>query len=163
MKRKKFNEQDYVVTGVMGREREHVKEMMICVFMALIERGDDGSGFPIWGESRSKLMEVAYALAKWGIVIHHPTGGPASMREIAGMLCRSLHCSVPRNIYNPIYLMRKRKRCVVDYYAKLWREGRVTPASSLLWAEPVYFPKIHNYKEAFDSPYFRRLHMKTAD
>lgn len=160
MKRKNFDEKDYVLTETMGSEREYVKEMLINVFTTLVDSADDGSGFPIWGESRAKLMELAYTFSKWRIFIHHPTGTPASMREIAEMLCKALHCEVPRNIYRPVERMKKRNRCVVDYYAKLWRENRTSPSSSLLWSRPVQFPKIHNYRVAFDSPAFRALHAK---
>lgn len=160
MKRKNFDERDYVLTEVGGKERKEVIDMMVQVFSCLISRGDDGTGFPIWGESKAKLMELAYVLAKLRIFIHHPTGKPATTKDIAEWLCRSLHCEVPRNIYQPAARMRQRQKSIVDYYAMLWRENRTTPAVSLLWARPIVFPKIQNYREAFDSPYFRALHKR---
>lgn len=158
MKRINFNEQDYVITEVTGEERLHTKNMMISVFKALVESKDDGSGFPLWGESKAKLMQLAYVLAKWQVFKHQPTGTPASMKEIAGMLCRALHCRVPRNIYQPVFRVKKRGRgSVVDYYAKLWRENRTSPSISLLWAIPLQFPKITDYYGVFDSPAYRLL------
>lgn len=159
MKRKKYDERDYVVTEVMGEERAFVLNMITNVFSVLVASDDRGTGFPIWGESKAKLMELAYVLAKERVFIHHPTGTPASIKEVATWLCKALHCDVPRNIYEAASRTRLRgRRTVVDYYAMLWREAHVTPAISLLWAKPIQFPKIHNYKEAFDSPYFRDLH-----
>lgn len=159
MKRKNIDELNTIVSEIYGSEREQVKEMLISAFTRLVDRKDDGSGFPIWGESKAKLMELAYAFSQWRIFIHHPTGTPATMREIAEMLCEALHCDVPHNIYDPVFRMRKRGRCVIDYYAKLWREGHVSPEASFLWARPIQFPKIHDYVAAFDSPYFRAVHM----
>lgn len=156
-----YDESDYVLTEVMGEEREHTMRMIIDVFTALLNHKDSGTGFPIWGESMAKLMELAYVLTKLRIFIHHPTGTPATMKDIACGLCEALHCDVPKNIYQPASRQRLRgRKSIVDYYAMLWREGKTSPAISLLWAEPIQFPKIHNYRVAFDSSYYRNLHSK---
>lgn len=161
MKRKKFNESEHVITEVVGEERTHTLQMMIDVFTRLIASNDRGTGFPIWGESKAKLMELAYVLAMERVFIHHPTGTPATIKDVAEMLCKALHCKVPKNIYEPASRVRRKGgKSIVDYYAKLWRENRSSPSSSLLWAEPIYFPQIKNYREAFDSPAFRRLHTR---
>lgn len=158
MKRIEYDERDYVVTDVMGEERQHTIMMIIKVFTALVERQDDGSGFPLWGESKAKLMQLAYVLAKWKVFVHKPTGAPASIKEVAELLCKALHCKVPRNIYQPA--CRKRKRghgSIVDYYAKLWRENRSSPTISIMWDIPVQFPMIEDYTYVFDSPAYRLL------
>lgn len=158
MKRVDFDERDYVVTDVMGEERRHTMKMMIDVFTALVNSPDDGSGFPLWGESKARLMQLAYVLTKWRVFIHHPTGAPATMHDVAVMLCNALHCKVPQNIYQPVSRMKKKGRCtIVDYYAKLWRENRTSPASSLLWSVPLQFPMIEDYTYVFDSPAYRLL------
>lgn len=151
MKRNNHDESIFVITEVTGEERRHTLEMMVQVFTALIEHDDHGSGFPIWGESMAKLMEVAYVLAKLRIFIHFPGGTPATMKEIAEWLCKALHCEVPANIYEAPSRTKKRgRRTIVDYYAMLWRENESTPASSLLWAKPIQFPRLKSYRHVFD-------------
>lgn len=157
MKRVNNDERNSIVTEVMGEEYRHTMMMITDVFTDLVRRPDDGSGFPLWGESKAKLMELAYVLAKSHVFVHRSTGTPASMAEIAARLCKALHCRVPSNIYQPVLRLKKRGRGIVDYYAKLWRENRTSPKSSLLWSVPYQFPMIEDYTFVFDSPAYRLL------
>lgn len=149
MKRRMYDERNYVVTEVMGKEREETKQRMSRFFVWLMHHADDGSGFPKWGETRAKLMEVAYVLTKWQ-VFTNDKGLPMSNAEVAEGLCKAVHCPVPCNIYQAASrCRRKHRRSVVDYYAKLWRENKTGPERSLLWTNPVIFPKFTSYRGVF--------------
>lgn len=140
----------YVRTEVQGDELRDTMMRMMRFFAAVMDLPDSDSGFPRWTERPSRLVETAWVLWQWGVFIHHPTGSPMTFREICQRLCHKLHVRMPANIYGVGYVCRQpAHRCIVDYYAMLWRENRTGLDSMLLWYEPPVLPRITSYRGMF--------------
>lgn len=145
-------------TTFHDRHLDSMMERMSQFFGKIIDLGDDGSGFPRWGQSAGELMEVCWLLYYRQTLVHHPDGRPMTMRQIAEALCRNLHCPMPYNIYA---LASRRRRAgrkpVVCLYSRLWRENHTGLDSLLLWSEPVRFDPIRSYRGVFSSPAYDEL------
>lgn len=149
-KYKYYDEHDYVKTEVIGQERFETKERMCRFFSWVMDMEPRDDGFPRWNERPSRLIEAAWVLWRWRIFIHHPTGEPMPFKELATILCQKLHVKMPSNIYSVAYNCRQPgHRSIVDYFAKIYREGKVGLESMLYWREPIKFPKLKSYRGVF--------------
>ncbi len=127
-----------------------IEDRMVELFSAVIDLDCASSEFPIWSDTTSQLMEVAWTLSRMHRIIDHDTHRPMTMQRIATLLCRNLHRRLPANIYSVARQSRLTGRpSVVDYFGRLWFEGGVDINVFIQWQKPVRFPKLRCYRGVF--------------
>lgn len=126
------------------------KARMVAFFQRMMNLSPRGDGFPRWQDSADQLIENAYQLWQWRVFTDKSTGRPMTFREIATRLCRNLHVRMPANIYAVARYSRSTRRLpVVEYFAMLWREARLSPEILVTWDEPITLPKPASYRGLF--------------
>lgn len=126
------------------------KARMVAFFQRMMNLSPRGDGFPRWQDSADQLIENAYQLWQWRVFTDKSTGRPMTFREIATRLCRNLHVRMPANIYAVARYSRSTRRLpVVEYFAMLWREARLSPEILVTWEEPITLPKPTSYRGLF--------------
>lgn len=126
------------------------KARMVAFFQRMMNLSPRGDGFPRWQDSADQLIENAYQLWQWRVFTDKSTGRPMTFREIATRLCRNLHVRMPANIYAVARYSRSTRRLpVVEYFAMLWREARLSPEILVTWEEPITLHKPTSYRGLF--------------
>lgn len=126
------------------------KARMVAFFQRMMNLSPRCDGFPRWQDSADQLIENAYQLWQWRVFTDKSTGRPMTFREIATRLCRNLHVRMPANIYAVARYSRSTRRLpVVEYFAMLWREARLSPEILVTWEEPITLPKPTSYRGLF--------------
>lgn len=126
------------------------KARMVAFFQRMMNLSPRCDGFPRWQDSADQLIENAYQLWQWRVFTDKSTGRPMTFREIATRLCRNLHVRMPANIYAVARYSRSTRRLpVVEYFAMLWREARLSPEILVTWEEPITLPKSTSYRGLF--------------
>ena len=136
-----------------GDELAVVRRELTDFFGKYLFWGGNGSGFPRWSEDPRALIEVAWYLARWHAYVLPGQGRWLTFKEIASLLCRSLHVDMPANIYDVVARRRRRGHSVIDYLAKVRREARVSYDTLCLeWHPQLQFPMLRgaDYKYYFD-------------
>lgn len=150
MEKQSLENQNVVKTMVQGKELAETKERMINFFTYYINMDYIEGKYPHWHESVDQLMEVSWVLWKWHAITDPKTGRPMKLKTIATLLCRNLHRRLPHNISGVAHQsMRTRRKSVVDYYAYLWRLGKIGIGTFVDWEEPITWPKITSYRGLF--------------
>lgn len=146
-----YSDEDCVKTTVKGEELEFTKRRMIEYFKGLIFMKYRDDGYPRWNDSVRQLIENAWVLWKWHAITDPETGRRMTLKKTAYLLCRNLHVPLPVNISSVAHQsLHSGRLSVVDYYAMLYREGKVSIDNFVWWYKPPYFPKFKSCRGIFD-------------
>lgn len=151
MEKKRIFYSPDVRTEISGRELEEEAERMVAYFTKVMYAEYQEGKFPHWNDSVRQLVENAWVLWKWRAFADPKTGRNPTLKAIATQFCHILHVPLPANISSEVHRsLRTRRKSVVDYYAMLWREGRVDVDTFVDWQEPISMPLPTSYRGLFD-------------
>ena len=129
-------------------QRLAIEDRLVEVFSEVIDLDCADCDLPLWGDSTSQLMELAWPLSRLHRIIDPDTRRPMTMRRIATLLCRNLHRRLPANISSVVRQRQQSGRpSAIDHFGRLWFLHGQDPKTCILWHKPMRSPwtrKTHN-------------------
>lgn len=99
-----------------GSQLFYLQEYLLQLFSMIIDLDVTDSPYPRWTDSTTQLMELAWELWRLRRIVDYDTGRPITLRCLAGLMCRKLHCTLPRNVSATVRQSKRSNRLpVLDY------------------------------------------------